>query len=146
MSDYWLVYTSKLNTKLTFAIVRDIIAKSVVNNQKNDLTGILVFRNNMFFQALEGQPKALNALYKKLMADDRHTEQMLLYYDRAPLRLFNEWSMRSLDFDMIGKEQTEMLTLKYDLDLTSENAFPEDTEKVKAFLFDLKYLAQKYLG
>ena len=74
--------------------VARILAKSRVNNRKNGLVGVLYFGDGCFFQCLEGDAGAVDALYKKLEADKRHTDLKLLIRDKIARPTFSEWSMK----------------------------------------------------
>lgn len=70
-----------------------ILEVSRRNNAANGLTGILLFAEGNFIQALEGPKEALDATYARIAADPRHRQIIDLF--RAPLlaRNFPDWSM-----------------------------------------------------
>ncbi|HEX8956949.1 MAG TPA: BLUF domain-containing protein [Burkholderiaceae bacterium] len=74
--------------------VARILAKSRVNNRENGLVGVLYFGDGCFFQCLEGDAAAVDALYKKLEADKRHADLKLLIRDKIARPTFSEWSMK----------------------------------------------------
>lgn len=73
--------------------IKDILAVARRNNARNGLTGLLLFAEGNFIQALEGPGDALDATYKRILKDPRHKLIIELY--RAPLerRNFPDWSM-----------------------------------------------------
>lgn len=73
--------------------LEDILEVSQRNNAENGLTGILLFAEGNFIQALEGPKEALDATYARIVADPRHRQIIDLF--RAPLsaRNFPDWSM-----------------------------------------------------
>ncbi len=86
-----LVYASAATT--TAPRLDDILAASRRNNAQNGLTGLLLFAEGNFIQALEGPKEALDATFARISNDRRHKLIMELY--RAPIdrRNFPNWSM-----------------------------------------------------
>lgn len=44
-----------------------------INNNKNNIFGVLVKKENTFFQIIEGDSKIIDEVYKKIKLDTRHT-------------------------------------------------------------------------
>jgi hypothetical protein len=55
-----------------------ILRKSKANNPALGVTGVLCFSEGIFLQVLEGGRSAVNRLYNRIAADDRHTQVELL--------------------------------------------------------------------
>jgi hypothetical protein len=75
------------------------------------VTGALCLCSNerIFIQVLEGGRAAVNALYRKLLADARHTEVVLLAYEEIDERRFAGWSMGQVNMQRLNPA----LLLKY---------------------------------
>ena len=54
----------------------------------------MYFGDGHFFQALEGDRKAVNQTYQRITADPRHAEVTILSLKTIPERLFADWSMK----------------------------------------------------
>jgi adenylate cyclase len=54
--------------------VEEIGARSVKNNTRDGLTGVLFCFNNIFYQILEGPEDALNRCYARILKDNRHKD------------------------------------------------------------------------
>jgi hypothetical protein len=80
-------------------VVSRILAKSRANNRKHGLTGVLYFGNGCFFQCLEGETAAIDALYAKLEQDDRHRDLKLVSRKAVARPSFEEWSMKYVPVD-----------------------------------------------
>ncbi len=95
MSDlYMLIYTSLLALDASPSCVTDIVRKSRINNERDEITGILIFDGMAFCQYLEGSAAAVGALMKRILADCRHTDLTILLEGSARLpRRFDGWSM-----------------------------------------------------
>lgn len=74
--------------------VARILAKSRANNRNNGLVGVLYFGDGCFFQCLEGEESAVDALYQKLLADKRHTDLKLISRETIKQSSFDAWSMK----------------------------------------------------
>ena len=71
----------------------EILEQSRTNNAKSDITGILLFDSGAFFQVLEGDEEAVEALYTIIERDPRHHKVSKLISERIEGRSFGDWSM-----------------------------------------------------
>jgi hypothetical protein len=85
-----LTYTSEMTVSTDFM---DILEVSRVNNEKDGITGVLLFCNNNFVQCLEGSREAVNKTYARIVRDKRHQNPMIVDYRVLSTRLFSKWSM-----------------------------------------------------
>jgi len=99
MSDaiYRLVYYSRnhiLGGDAAFkANVEEILAKSRHNNERDGITGALLFNGGCFAQVLEGPLKKVEAAFERIQQDERHGEVSLLALDPIEARAFPNWAM-----------------------------------------------------
>ncbi|MES2145286.1 MAG: BLUF domain-containing protein [Pseudomonadota bacterium] len=63
-------------------------------NARDDITGMLICRADLYLQLLEGPERAVEATCRRIMADDRHVEMRVLSRELVGARLFPQWSMR----------------------------------------------------
>ena len=65
-------------------------------NMRDDVTGALICRDDLFLQLLEGPESAVEATYSRIVTDDRHVEVRPLSRRALPDdgRLFSRWAMR----------------------------------------------------
>jgi hypothetical protein len=63
-------------------------------NARDGITGMLICRADLYLQLLEGEAVAVDAAYRRIAADDRHTDLRLLSRGVVAERLFPLWSMR----------------------------------------------------
>lgn len=80
------------------AMLAGILVQARRNNRRDDITGALVCRHDLYLQLIEGPDAAIDAVYGKIAADDRHGDVHLLLVDMVDARMFPEWEM--LDDDM----------------------------------------------
>jgi hypothetical protein len=62
-------------------------------NSKCGLTGALMFNQSCFAQVLEGPADAVEATYRRIARDPRHSDIELLADGQVPQRSFPTWSM-----------------------------------------------------
>ena len=75
--------------------IRDsILVQSKRNNEKNQITGALICRSDLYLQYLEGPAHKIDFVYSKIKLDSRHTDVKLLEDTRSKRRLFSNWAMR----------------------------------------------------
>ena len=82
-----------------------ILADSRRNNLSNEITGILLYSEGVFMQALEGKEDLVMELYKKIEQDPRHKNMIMLISDDIKERTFPEWSMAFLPLDQIKMDE-----------------------------------------
>ena len=75
-------------------ILNSILTLSRFNNEKNQITGALICRSDLYLQYLEGPAHKIDFIYSKIKLDNRHTDVILLEDGRSKRRLFSNWAMR----------------------------------------------------
>jgi hypothetical protein len=111
-----LSYCSRGSPDLDGESLRKIISVSRRNNAIHGITGLLVHGAGLYFQWLEGPPKALQNLMAKICKDPRHDSLVILgaNFDE-PERVFPQWDMEPVGpeeihqvlVDAIGSIKTE---------------------------------------
>jgi hypothetical protein len=87
-----LVYASDLPSESPIDL-ENLLVTARARNKKSHVTGYLCFRNNSFLQVLEGTPAAVSAIFSSIANDRRHSNVVLLGYERVVCRRFSTWSM-----------------------------------------------------
>jgi hypothetical protein len=88
-----LTYTSEMTDSTDLL---DILEVSRINNERDSITGILMFCNHSVVQCLEGSREAVNKTYARIVGDKRHQNPLLVDYRMLDARLFAKWSMGHL--------------------------------------------------
>jgi hypothetical protein len=104
-----LLYASRAVPTVDQDELLAIVRKSKANNAKLGVTGVLCFSEGIFMQVLEGGRSAVNALYARIAADQRHTQVELLLYQEIGERRFAGWSMGQVNMARLNPA----LMLKY---------------------------------
>lgn len=63
-------------------------------NARDDITGALIVRQDIYLQLLEGPSKSVEATYQRIRQDDRHTDVRAVRRMDTTKRLFADWAMK----------------------------------------------------
>ena len=75
-------------------MLNGILADARTYNPKNNITGALICREDIFLQLLEGPEEKILLTYDRILNDDRHLNIELLVQEPCDDRLFPTWSMK----------------------------------------------------
>ncbi len=70
-----------------------ILSAARRNNPRLGITGALICRHDIYLQLIEGPAEAIDALYARIVEDDRHFDVRLLLSEEASGRMFPNWAM-----------------------------------------------------
>ena len=73
--------------------IADILLTSRRNNEEAEITGALLATDHCFAQVLEGERGAVEAIYRRIARDPRHTDVVPFLTDTIAHRQFPQWSM-----------------------------------------------------
>jgi Sensors of blue-light using FAD len=90
---YHLVYASLAVERLKQTQLLDLLKISRLNNEARGLTGMLLYRDGLYLQLLEGPREEVTRLIGKLSRDPRHKKIRILRQGVIRKRLFPEGSM-----------------------------------------------------
>ncbi|MDO5626433.1 MAG: BLUF domain-containing protein [Pseudomonadota bacterium] len=82
--------------------IESIFASARQHNHEQGVTGILVYGDGVFMQAIEGGRAAINALYATILRDARHQDVQLLHYQEITERRFGGWTMGLVNADRVN--------------------------------------------
>ena len=92
MELYHIVYISR-PFGFDQALLNGLLVDSRANNERDDITGALICRADLYLQLLEGPQKQVMKTFARIENDDRHTEVDVLISERTLAREFPHWSM-----------------------------------------------------
>ena len=93
MSMIQLIYASR-PFGFDDAILNAILMDARRCNERDDITGALICRADLYLQLLEGPQDAVDAAYQRIAKDNRHLGIRLLSRCDVSERLFPDWAMR----------------------------------------------------
>ncbi|RYZ83014.1 MAG: BLUF domain-containing protein [Proteobacteria bacterium] len=101
----YLIYTSVATKPFFEDELTELLNQSKANNQACGITGLLLYRDGLFMQLLEGPQEAVRDCYTRISADPRHRDILLLVEKPSNSRLFEDWAMA---FEKVEKAQDEL--------------------------------------
>lgn len=88
-----LVYASTTDHDWSQDELVELLTSSRARNVEHGITGLLLYRDCVFMQLLEGEEPSVRQLYANIVADKRHQDVDLLWTDDAVERRFADWTM-----------------------------------------------------
>ena len=103
---YSLVYVSSATKPFSVDELRTLLERTRANNTRRSISGMLLYKDGNFMQALEGEEATVKGVYGTIAQDPRHTGAIMLLKGPIETRAFAEWSMgfRDLRADTAGVE------------------------------------------
>jgi hypothetical protein len=132
-----LVYISFANRQLSEDELKEILNKSRENNTKLGVTGMLLYRNGFFIQALEGEEATVMSLYEKIKKDERHRSTLMVHVGRISQRSYEDWSMGFQYIDNQDLAKLEGFSDFLDKPFTGE-FFKKNPSSAQILLFNFK--------
>lgn len=92
-----LMYVSESTSKSTERVPADlttILQSSRLRNKKNEITGVLSYRNKRYFQIIEGEDAHVDELFTAIKADSRHQKIWVVLDIATDVRSFPRWPLK----------------------------------------------------
>ena len=90
---YELIYRSQAKTNTSEEDLKAILKTARSFNEKENITGCLLYHNQQFLQLLEGEFNILMELYERIKLDNRHEKIVLLHMRETDYRIYQDWTM-----------------------------------------------------
>jgi hypothetical protein len=97
-----LVYISWATRPMLLGDFVDILRHSRHNNGEHGITGILMYKNGIFLQYIEGSEDKLQGLLNKIKNDRRHQDINVLEFSSIGSRYFPSWQMELGSFEYLA--------------------------------------------
>ncbi|RYZ85777.1 MAG: BLUF domain-containing protein [Proteobacteria bacterium] len=104
----YLMYTSVATKPFSEDELTELLTQSKANNQSQGITGLLLYREGLFMQLLEGPEEAVHDCYRRICADPRHKDILLLLEKSSSGRLFGHWAMAFEKVENAFKQQEQL--------------------------------------
>ena len=88
-----VVYVSSATQPFKEDEILDLLRVARQNNERDDLTGMLLYREGNFLQVLEGPASAIDKTVEKIRHDPRHKGFILMSRKKIDERQFSDWRM-----------------------------------------------------
>ena len=90
---FTLIYISRTTSPMAPADLEAILKVSRPSNLQKHISGMLIYKDGEFMQALEGKKEDVEKLFNIIAKDKRHDEILVLSRKEVPQRCFSDWSM-----------------------------------------------------
>lgn len=97
---YAILYVSYEVESLSDQTIAEIGEVSSINNERDQISGALLYMEGEFLQILEGEEEILMNTYQRIDADERHKQSNLLFYGPIESRTFKSWNMKYYRVDI----------------------------------------------
>lgn len=104
---YYLLYVSKVARAMDDDELVDILTESRRNNERDDITGLLLYKEDTFMQLLEGPHQAVSNTFDRIERDPRHTKISVLVEGSVDARRFARWSMGFSEMSRLHPQNEE---------------------------------------
>ena len=94
-----VVYTSLGSRRFTHEELMALLEKAREKNRRLDVTGMLLYKDGAFMQALEGDDATVDRLAEAISRDPRHNAYFICSRQPIERRQFADWSMGFTDLD-----------------------------------------------
>ncbi|MGD8727002.1 MAG: BLUF domain-containing protein [Gemmatimonadales bacterium] len=93
-------YMSKFSRPLSRDEVTRLADDAAERNRALGVTGMLMSSGGIFYQVLEGPADEVDKLFRKIAADPRHKDVLVLtMQEQVEDRQFPSWAMKKVDLD-----------------------------------------------
>lgn len=104
-----LIYISSAVEKFTKSGIEELLAVAHERNKEHGITGLLILKDYVIVQYIEGEEKEIKQLFENIKKDDRHFQVNLLKIEEIKERQFKDWSMGVKHYDHLEGEELEFI-------------------------------------
>lgn len=90
---YQIVYQSTANKPFSCQELGQLLTYARANNEKHNITGLLLYNESEFLQVLEGECQELRRVFEHIEADPRHGRIRLFANGPVDAPTFPDWRM-----------------------------------------------------
>lgn len=102
---YHLGYVSTQTRPLSGDDLVTLLRQARARNQANGVTGLLLHREDSFFQVLEGKQEQVMQIFSSIERDPRHHRVEVLFQGPTATREFDDWRMGFIELDGIDVDR-----------------------------------------
>lgn len=99
-------YVSRTIEPFTTEQLLELLVQCQTNNRERGITGMLLYGNGTFLQALEGEDEVIDELVGHIQQDPRHADLKILNRKEIEARQYADWSM---GFEQVTDEAIEAI-------------------------------------
>lgn len=88
-----LTYMSSAVGKPRQSDIDHLLTRARIRNEREQVTGILLFAEGSFMQVIEGPEAGIERVYSAIVSDPMHHNILELLHESIEMREFAQWSM-----------------------------------------------------
>ena len=88
-----VVYISSATQHFSPEALEELLARARANNERNGITGILLYHDLSFLQIIEGTRDDVERLLVRIKRDPSHSSMRIVQDESIPERDFKSWAM-----------------------------------------------------
>ena len=88
-----VVYISSATQHFSTEALEELLVRARANNERNGITGILLYHDLSFLQIVEGTRDEVDRLMTRIRRDPSHTSLRIVQDERISERDFKSWAM-----------------------------------------------------
>ncbi len=88
-----IIYVSAARPEASAAQLDAILEAAARHNQRQGITGMLLYAGGSFLQVLEGEEEAVDETFRRISRDARHAGIMVIQREHVAERSFSQWNM-----------------------------------------------------
>lgn len=88
-----IMYASIANIQFDNAKIIELLTQARKKNSRLNVTGMLLYCDNSFFQVIEGEEHVIQELFDSIEHDNRHKNVTKIVEEPIPSRSFANWTM-----------------------------------------------------
>lgn len=139
---YELLYSSVSTRNMQVNELLSLLHQARDKNARLGVTGLQLYRQCEFMQAIEGEEKVIRSLWNTIRFDERHFSARVIYEGLLQKRGFANWSMGFQDFAEVNTANLNGYSSFLEKGFTSETVAENPStarrlmETVSEFIFD----------
>jgi hypothetical protein len=131
---YYLVYISTGACEFSKSDLLELLAQSREKNARLGITGMLLHKDGVFQQILEGPEEAVKSLFETIRADKRHRGVIKILDGYQDKRQFPDWSMGFCDLNSAEAAAVPGYTPFLNTPLTDQQFISKPTTALRLML------------
>lgn len=102
---YHLGYVSTQSRPMAREDFLGLLNDALARNENLDITGLLLHRDDSFFQVMEGEKEDVLEIFNSIRRDTRHHRVKVLFEGEVEEREFPDWRMGFVELDGVDVDQ-----------------------------------------
>jgi hypothetical protein len=135
---FQLIYASHAKHAFDEMELISLLKAARAKNLKLNITGMLLYKDGIFMQLLEGDETEVRKLFSTIKHDNRHEKVVVLFEKSCDHSVLSDWSMGFLNLESDYAKSIPGYTTFLDTPLSAQ-IFVDDPTMAMQFLYIFKF-------